>query len=285
MVLLVPAIFLFQMQKQDIIANYNSLLSQLHSLGSNIPLHSLTALLPINNAFSSTSQLTNQSTHPNQSNNSNPDTSYPWLKLDALLSSINLSLTLSSSSKISTTNDWSTALTQFLFQNTLSKISLCRNQNSWSFRQIKKQAEPQVPSHWAVVVNSAIEMSIDYRQEQKWKKATAYFFSRHIASNFLRIKENLNSIETLPSICTISMYLENIRKLDTEPVSVILHVPENIFKANVNASSVHGKPLTDLENSSTFNQEPSTVNPALIERSSNNTSIQTPSIAHPGTSD
>jgi hypothetical protein len=53
---------------------------------------------------------------------------------------------------------------QINFENTLKKIQECRELNNWSFRQIERQNEVKVQSQWTLAMQSAIEMSVDYRQ-------------------------------------------------------------------------------------------------------------------------
>jgi hypothetical protein len=86
-----------------------------------------------------------------------------------------------------------------------------------------RQKEVTVKSQWTMAVQSAIEMSVDYRQgylhlniEHRWKLEAAKKFANQIAENIITLKYNLKSVLNIPVIFTLSMYLESQDVMDMD---------------------------------------------------------------------
>lgn len=185
---------------------------------------------------------------------------YDWYKVQLQLST-SLPDLLSSGRKAVTTDDWNVALQQIQFENTLKNLKECRNSGLWSFKQITRQSEPEVSSHWNVVIQSAVEMSIDFHQENRWKLATAYTFAHEIASGINVLKSKLRPVQQYRQIFTLTMYLasleiENAMDIDVtnilkEPIESIPITISNPDDMDVDALEITNAPETSINKPST----------------------------------
>ena len=63
----------------------------------------------------------------------------------------------------------------------IQRIEQLKSENLWSFKQIKPHVPPtRNKTQWDLVLESAVWMAEDFRQERKWKMAMAYQFAHWV---------------------------------------------------------------------------------------------------------
>lgn len=74
-----------------------------------------------------------------------------------------------------TTSDWSVAVAELQTLKTLERIEQLKQERTWSFRQLKKQrATITQKAHWDYLLDEMRWMAVDFKQETRWRIATAY---------------------------------------------------------------------------------------------------------------
>lgn len=88
---------------------------------------------------------------------------------------------ISRSNKCVTSRDWRTVWQEIKFNRALERVEQLKSEQRWSFRQLKKQKGPQVGrSHWDWLLEEAKWLQVDFREERRWKMATAYNLAREV---------------------------------------------------------------------------------------------------------
>ncbi|KAG8879824.1 chromatin modification- protein VID21 [Tulasnella sp. 331] len=82
---------------------------------------------------------------------------------------------LRKSTKCLTTEDWAVGFKELRFVRAMLAVDRLKHSNQWSFRQPKKSKGPTlVKGHWDYMLDEMRWLSVDYREERKWKIATAF---------------------------------------------------------------------------------------------------------------
>ena len=80
------------------------------------------------------------------------------------------------------TRDWKVAFTEQKFVKAMARIEELQEQGQWSFRQPKRVRDPvERKSHWDYMLEEMRWLQTDYREERKWKLATAYELVHQVA--------------------------------------------------------------------------------------------------------
>ncbi|KAI8137829.1 hypothetical protein BJV82DRAFT_583318 [Fennellomyces sp. T-0311] len=100
-----------------------------------------------------------------------------------------LSKSLQTARKVVMTSDWALARDELKSVKTIQSIENLKKQNLWSMRQLKRQkAVPRTKAHWDFMLDEMKWMRTDFKEERKWKIATAYLIAHavmdwHMASD------------------------------------------------------------------------------------------------------
>ncbi|KAK4054821.1 RNA polymerase II transcription elongation factor SpEAF [Microbotryomycetes sp. JL201] len=80
-----------------------------------------------------------------------------------------------------TTHDWGVALEELRAVRAFERVEQMKTDKAWSFRQPKKQRIGLVPkSHWDHLMDEMRWLQTDFRQERRWKVATAHSLARAV---------------------------------------------------------------------------------------------------------
>ncbi|KAI8996840.1 hypothetical protein BDB01DRAFT_830488 [Pilobolus umbonatus] len=83
--------------------------------------------------------------------------------------------------KVLTTHDWTLARTELKSIKSISAIENLKKKNMWSLRQLKRhQATTRTKTHWDLLLDEMRWMRVDFKEERKWKMATAYMLSKAV---------------------------------------------------------------------------------------------------------
>ncbi|CAO3597127.1 unnamed protein product [Absidia cylindrospora] len=92
-----------------------------------------------------------------------------------------LSKALDTSVKVLTTHDWNVAQNESKAIKTLQRIEHLKSTNMWSFKQLRRHTSvPRTKTHWDFMLEEMRWMRTDFKEERKWKIATAYMISRAV---------------------------------------------------------------------------------------------------------
>lgn len=81
---------------------------------------------------------------------------------------------LPKAAKIVLTKDWKMAQDEVRIVNVLNRVDELKEANLWTFKQLKKQVHPPRPKvQWDYMLEEVLWMSEDFKQEKRWKVATA----------------------------------------------------------------------------------------------------------------
>ncbi|KAI8977108.1 hypothetical protein BDF20DRAFT_913480 [Mycotypha africana] len=161
---------------------------------------------------------------------------------------------LQTARKTLSTHDWLLARDELKSVKAIQKIEALKKKNLWSLRQLKKhKAPPRAKSHWDCMLDEMKWMHTDFKEERKWKIASAYMIAKavlewHNAEDKstvclkTRIPEPKNLIDSPTSmIADDKMTLETIPKSIEEQVDSITS-PNHMQELSDNVS---GKQSTD----------------------------------------
>ncbi|KAM0756253.1 hypothetical protein T439DRAFT_24751 [Meredithblackwellia eburnea MCA 4105] len=104
------------------------------------------------------------------------------------------------------THDWNVGLEEVRAMRAFERIDQLKQDKAWSFRQPKRQRAGLVQkSHWDHVLDEMRWLQTDFRQERRWKIATAYGIARqvkrwHKASPEKRRRMQVNAKPRPPSV-------------------------------------------------------------------------------------
>ncbi|KAF9159697.1 chromatin modification- protein VID21, partial [Actinomortierella ambigua] len=88
---------------------------------------------------------------------------------------------LQTASKALTTKDWKVAREELKLMRAMQRIEALKAGNRWSFKQMKKhRAPPRTKTHWDHLLDEMRWMQVDFKEERRWKVATAYQVSRWV---------------------------------------------------------------------------------------------------------
>lgn len=88
---------------------------------------------------------------------------------------------LQTASKALTTKDWKIAREELKLMRAMQRIEALKAGNRWSFKQIKKhRGPPRTLAHWDHLLDEMKWTQVDFKEERRWKIATAYQVSRWI---------------------------------------------------------------------------------------------------------
>lgn len=77
--------------------------------------------------------------------------------------------------KILSTADWHTVISEMQSQRAMERIEQLKAEKTWSLRQFRKQRPPAThKAHWDYLLEEMTWMATDFKQERRWKVATAY---------------------------------------------------------------------------------------------------------------
>lgn len=83
--------------------------------------------------------------------------------------------------KILSTADWHTVISEMQSQRAMERIEQLKAEKSWSLRQFKKQRPPAThKAHWDYLLEEMTWLATDFKQENRWKIATAFEISRAV---------------------------------------------------------------------------------------------------------
>ncbi|OAQ36278.1 hypothetical protein K457DRAFT_381845 [Linnemannia elongata AG-77] len=83
--------------------------------------------------------------------------------------------------KVVNTKDWKVAREELKLMRAMQRIDTLKEGNRWSFKQIKKHRGPaRTKTHWDHLLDEVRWTQVDYKEERRWKIATAYQVSRWI---------------------------------------------------------------------------------------------------------
>jgi hypothetical protein len=88
---------------------------------------------------------------------------------------------IQTATKVVTTKDWKVAREELKLMRAMQRIDTLKEGNRWSFKQIKKHRGPaRTKTHWDHLLDEMRWTQVDYKEERRWKIATAYQVSRWI---------------------------------------------------------------------------------------------------------
>jgi len=88
---------------------------------------------------------------------------------------------LQTATKVLTTKDWKVAREELKLMRAMQRIETLKAGNRWSFKQIKKHRGPaRTKTHWDHLLEEMRWMQTDFKEERRWKIATAYQVSRWV---------------------------------------------------------------------------------------------------------
>ncbi|KAF9350215.1 chromatin modification- protein VID21, partial [Mortierella sp. AD094] len=88
---------------------------------------------------------------------------------------------LQTASKVLTTKDWKVAREELKLMRAMQRIEALKAGNRWSFKQIKKHRGPaRTKTHWDHLLDEMKWIQVDFKEERRWKIATAYQVSRWV---------------------------------------------------------------------------------------------------------
>ncbi|KAJ9112645.1 hypothetical protein QFC19_000665 [Naganishia cerealis] len=89
-----------------------------------------------------------------------------------------LSRMMKKTNKCLTSKDWQTAYGEIKYVRAMERIEQLKEDNQWSFRQMRKFKGPTVAKvHWDYVLDEMRWLATDFKEERKWKLAAAYELS------------------------------------------------------------------------------------------------------------
>ncbi|KXS21899.1 hypothetical protein M427DRAFT_281361 [Gonapodya prolifera JEL478] len=79
------------------------------------------------------------------------------------------------------THEWKLAREEYKHRRVLDRVDELKAAGMWSMRQLKRHREPpRRRTHWDFVLEEMIWMQQDFKQERRWKIATAYAIARAV---------------------------------------------------------------------------------------------------------
>lgn len=88
---------------------------------------------------------------------------------------------LQTASKVLTTKDWKVAREELKLMRAMQRIEALKAGNRLSFKQIKKHRGPaRTKTHWDHLLDEMRWNQVDFKEERRWKIATAYQVSRWV---------------------------------------------------------------------------------------------------------
>jgi len=108
---------------------------------------------------------------------------------------------LQTARKVLMTQDWKIARDELKASRAIQKIEEAKKNGRWSFKQHKRhRAIARTKTHWDSLIDEMKWMRTDFKEERKWKMATAYMLSRAVMEwHWTDDKESL-CVKTRPHI-------------------------------------------------------------------------------------
>ncbi|KAI8344610.1 hypothetical protein BC941DRAFT_13442 [Chlamydoabsidia padenii] len=89
--------------------------------------------------------------------------------------------TLQTARKVLTTQDWNLAREELKSIKTVQQIEYLKSKHMWSLKQIRRHTSiPRTKTHWDSVLDEMKWMRTDFKEERKWKIASAYMMGQAV---------------------------------------------------------------------------------------------------------
>lgn len=83
--------------------------------------------------------------------------------------------------KVLSTSDWQVVISEMQSQRAMERIEQLKAERTWSMRQYRKQRPPAThKAHWDYLLDEMRWMAVDFKQETRWKIASAYEIARAV---------------------------------------------------------------------------------------------------------
>ncbi|KAJ3133339.1 chromatin modification- protein VID21 [Geranomyces variabilis] len=107
---------------------------------------------------------------------------YRWYEWQLRVQNNPIGALLPTANKTLTTKDWQAARNEAQQMALLSRVEQLKEKRLWSFRQLKPFVPPsRNKTNWDALLDEMKWLRVDFRQERKWKLATAYTLAHWVA--------------------------------------------------------------------------------------------------------
>lgn len=132
------------------------------------------------------------------------------------------------------THDWQIAREELKSIKAIERIEKLKKNNMWSLRQLKKQkTQLRTKTHWDCMLDEMKWMRTDFKEERKWKVATAYQLAREIVRWHLVEDKSEVCVKTRePSYLTEEQVAEANHELSTVVEDSVMEEEETIVNTD-----------------------------------------------------